>query len=252
MLRPTFGVESPDSPVVHSETDQLIPDLYGPLPAAGPGRSFCERLRGRVTLLVGLLIFQSVSSYILASYSELLQQHSVIVYFLTMLVGAGGNAGNQAAVLVIRGLATGDVRGWAQYICSEVKMAVAISVIMVAAGFARVTLFHGSYQDAIAIAASLLAIVFISIVVGASLPLLLHRLRLDPAHAGATIQVIMDLAGVCITCMVCSVLLRSDVLTPDVVPQEFHHVSSTKAVFATTGHQEGRMGDTGWEQSESL
>ena len=94
-------------------------------------------------------------------------------------------------------------------------MRVAISVIMVAAGFARVTLFHGSYQDAIAIAASLLAIVFISIVVGASLPLLLHRLRLDPAHAGATIQVIMDLAGVCITCMVCSVLLRSDVLTPD-------------------------------------
>ena len=100
-------------------------------------------------------IFQSVSSFILASYSELLQQHSVIVYFLTMLVGAGGNAGNQAAVLVIRGLATGDVRGWAQYICSEVKMAVAISIIMVAAGFARVTLFHGSYQDAIAIASQL-------------------------------------------------------------------------------------------------
>ena len=222
-LRPHLGVESPDS-----ETDQLIPDLYGPLDAAG--RPFCERLRGRVTLLVGLLvrrlaphamrraaacdhhttphltvsvalsrhppptrsawqIFQSVSSFILASYSELLQQHSVIVYFLTMLVGAGGNAGNQAAVLVIRGLATGDVRGWAQYICSEVKMAVAISIVMVAAGFARVTLFHGSYQDAIAIASSLLAIVFISIVVGASLPLLLHRLRLDPAHAGATIQV---------------------------------------------------------------
>ena len=57
-------------------------------------------------------------------------------------------------------------------------MAVAISLIMVLAGFARVTLFHGSYQDAIAIAASLLAIVFISIVVGASLPLLLHQLRL--------------------------------------------------------------------------
>jgi hypothetical protein len=62
----------------------------------------------------------------------------------------------------------------------------------------------------------------------------------------------MDLAGVCITCMVCSVLLRSDVLTQDIVPQEFHHVSSTKAAFATTGHQEGRMGDTGWEQSASL
>ena len=124
-------------------------------------------------------------------------------------------------------------------------MAVAISLIMVLAGFARVTLFHGSYQAAIAIASSLLAIVFLSIVVGASLPLLLHWLRLDPAHAGATIQVIMDLAGVLITCMVCSVLLRSEVLTLDSgVPHEFHHISSTKHdVFA------GRTArsHTGWE-----
>lgn len=130
-------------------------------------------------------------------------------------------------------------------------MAVAISLIMVLAGFARVTLFHGSYQDAIAIAASLLAIVFISIVVGASLPLLLHQLRLDPAHAGATIQVIMDLAGVLITCMVCSVLLRSEVLTLDAgVPHEFHHISSTstKAAFSgRPGQHEGRPGDAGWE-----
>ena len=58
----------------------------------------------------------------------------------------------------------------------------------------------------------------------------------------------MDLAGVLITCTVCSVLLRSEVLTPDIVPQEFHHISSTKASFATSGHQEGgRMTDLGWE-----
>ena len=82
--------------------------------------------------------FQSVSSFILSSYSELLQQHTVVVMFLTMLVGAGGNAGNQSAVLVIRGLATGEIREWTRYICGEVKMAVAISIIMVGAGFARV------------------------------------------------------------------------------------------------------------------
>ena len=46
------------------------------------------------------------------------------------------------------------------------------------------------------------------VVIGSLLPLALHRLRLDPAHAGATIQVIMDLAGVCITCTVCFYMLR--------------------------------------------
>jgi len=44
------------------------------------------------------LILQSMSSFILARNEALLQKHLVIVRFLTMLVGAGGNAGNQASV----------------------------------------------------------------------------------------------------------------------------------------------------------
>ena len=40
---------------------------------------------------------------------ELLKTHPSIIYFLTMLVGAGGNAGNQSSVRVIRGLAIGTV-----------------------------------------------------------------------------------------------------------------------------------------------
>ena len=129
--------------------------------------------------------------------------------FLTMLVGAGGNAGNQAAVLVIRGLATGEVTVASQcrYLWSEVQMALCIASIMVFAGFGRVLLFGGDVRDAVAIASSLLAIVLISIVAGALLPLALHRAGFDPAHAGATIQVIMDLSGVLITCVVCSLLL---------------------------------------------
>ena len=40
----------------------------------------------------------------LEQYQELLKQHLVVTVFLTMLVGAGGNAGNQSAIKVIRGL----------------------------------------------------------------------------------------------------------------------------------------------------
>lgn len=56
-------------------------------------RSFLVHLYYRGVWLVGLLIFQSCSSFILASNEQLLQRHPNIVYFLTMLVGAGGNAG---------------------------------------------------------------------------------------------------------------------------------------------------------------
>ena len=63
-----------------------------------PDISFKDALKDRAVWLVGLLSLQSMSGFILARNEELLQTHPVIVYFLTMLVGAGGNAGNQAAV----------------------------------------------------------------------------------------------------------------------------------------------------------
>ena len=63
-----------------------------------PDISFKDALKDRAYWLVGLLSLQSMSGFILARNEELLQTHPVIVYFLTMLVGAGGNAGNQAAV----------------------------------------------------------------------------------------------------------------------------------------------------------
>lgn len=63
-----------------------------------PNVSFTDALKSRAYWLVGLLAMQSCSGFILARNEVLLQDHPVIIYFLTMLVGAGGNAGNQASV----------------------------------------------------------------------------------------------------------------------------------------------------------
>ena len=63
-----------------------------------PTVSFIDALKDRATWLVGLLAVQSCSGFILSRNEALLENHPVIIYFLTMLVGAGGNAGNQASV----------------------------------------------------------------------------------------------------------------------------------------------------------
>ena len=65
----------------------------------------------RVRWLLGLLILQSTSSLVLARYEDLIKENIIVTLFLTMLVGAGGNAGNQSAIHVIRGLATGEMEG---------------------------------------------------------------------------------------------------------------------------------------------
>ncbi len=57
--------------------------------------------------LVGLLILQSFSSIILSHFHTLIETHESIIFFLTMLVGAGGNAGGQSVVMAVRGISLG-------------------------------------------------------------------------------------------------------------------------------------------------
>lgn len=205
------GPMSPMSTSTHrARRTSLVPN------AGGFFRSyFCRSLTDRAGWLIGLLVFQSLSSFILARNEKLLQHHSVIVQFLTMLVGAGGNAGNQASVGMVRGIAVGTITqsNAKRALAREFAMGVALSIILGTAGFFRARVFAVPMMETIAITSSLFLIVFISVVVGATLPLCMEWVGIDPAHSSTTIQVVMDITGVVITVHVCSFLLES---APDV------------------------------------
>merc|ERR1711923_158894 len=105
--------------------------------------NFNDLLRDRATWLIGLLFFQSCSGFILSRNELLLQKYPIIVYFLTMLVGAGGNAGNQASVRVIRSLALGTLNSKAlpSFLLRELAMAFVLSMLLSMAGFIRAIIF---------------------------------------------------------------------------------------------------------------
>jgi Mg/Co/Ni transporter MgtE len=128
-----------------------------------------------------------------------------------MLVGAGGNAGNQASVRVIRGLALGTLNAQTQpqFLMRELKMAASLSVILSLAGFVRAVAFRTPFPETIAVTMALTMIVFSSVCLGAVLPLMLKRLGVDPAHSSTTIQVIMDILGVVLAVFVSSFILDS-------------------------------------------
>ena len=179
-----------------------------------PKVSFLNSLLDRGLWLIGLLGVQSLSSFVLAANESLLQHHPSIIYFLTMLVGAGGNAGNQAAVRVIRGIALGTVndKNFKTFLIREIMMALSLSIMLGSVGLLRSFLSpHTSINESLAISIALVIIVFISIVLGSLLPFGLQALRFDPAHSSTTIQVIMDILGVLITCLTATFLLDSSV-----------------------------------------
>jgi len=170
---------------------------------------FMDQLKERASWLIGLLVLQSCSSFIIQNNQRFLQNHMTIVQFLTMLVGAGGNAGNQAAVRVIRGLAVGTLnhRTMKNFLHNEAKMALSLSMLIGMTGFARAAVFRVPPGETIAVTASVCVIVAISVAIGNALPLGMRRVGIDPAHSSTTIQVIMDILGVFITVCVSSFVL---------------------------------------------
>ncbi|VEU45108.1 unnamed protein product [Pseudo-nitzschia multistriata] len=186
-------------------------DSHGNKTNTHHNKTFWSSLLDRAGWLIGLLIFQSLSSFILARNESLLTHHSVIVQFLTMLVGAGGNAGNQASVGVVRGIAVGTIRrsNARRVLLREFAMGTCLSIILGLAGFVRAKVFAVPWLETMAITTSLFLIVFISVVVGATLPLCMEAVAIDPAHSSTTIQVVMDITGVIITVKVSSLFLDS-------------------------------------------
>ena len=163
----------------------------------------------RVSWLV-ILVFGSLLSGIgIAHYEETIAAHIVLVFFLPLLVGSGGNAGSQSATLMVRALATGDVefRDWFSLLSRETlvalclggTMALAVSVL----GYVR-----GDIMVAVVLAISMLGIVLMGCLIGMSLPFILNKFKMDPASASAPLVTsICDATGVIIYLFVASKLL---------------------------------------------
>jgi magnesium transporter len=167
-------------------------------------------IRQRLPWLIGLLLLQSFSSMILANYSSLINQYAIITFFLTMLVGTGGNAGNQSATLVIRGLTTKEItrQNGIKILLREFGISLVMASLLGLVAFARVVYAAHSPFFALVISLSLILIVITSIVMGAFIPIILERCGIDPAHSATPfLATLMDILGVLIYCLVCSQFL---------------------------------------------
>ena len=102
-VKPRESDEESDTLMINTDESHNKQSISGVFPP------FKDQIKERGGWLIGLLFLQSCSSFIIQYNEKFLQDNMVLVQFLTMLVGAGGNAGNQAAVHVIRSLATGKL-----------------------------------------------------------------------------------------------------------------------------------------------
>ena len=164
----------------------------------------------RVYWLVFLVFGSLLSGIGIAHFEDVIAANIVLVFFLPLLVGSGGNAGSQSATLMVRALATGDVhfRDWFYLLgreslvalCLGGTMAIAVSIL----GY-----YRGDATVALVLALSMMGIVLLGCLIGMSLPFILNKLKFDPASASAPLVTsICDATGVVVYLMIASQLLN--------------------------------------------
>jgi magnesium transporter len=220
MIAPVVGKKDLFLGVISSDTlvevieQEASEDIYRmasltPLKHTYFETSFYKLFYQRVSVLIMLLLIQTVSSFIIQRYEMLLA--GFLMYFLTMLINAGGNASSQTSALAIQGMATGEINdsNSARFIRRELTMALLLALSMSLFSFARTYITHGAlFWESAAVSISLAVIVFVSIGLGSCMPFLLKKLRLDPAHsAGPLLTTLMDVIGLIIYCSISQLIL---------------------------------------------
>jgi len=154
----------------------------------------------RVFWLV-LLVFGNIFSGAgIAYFEDTIAAYIALVFFLPLLVDSGGNAGSQSATLMVRALATGDVRlkDWSGMLLRELVVASLLGATMGLA-VSLLGVWRGGPEIAVVVALTMQIVVVVGSVIGMSLPFLLSRFKLDPATASTPlITSIADACGVLI------------------------------------------------------
>lgn len=160
----------------------------------------------RIPWLLLLMISATFTSMIITNFEEYLSSlvgGAVLIAFIPMLTDTGGNAGGQASVTIIRGLALGDIelRDWFRVLWKEIRVAVICGVTLAACNFVKLLLVDRlllgntgvNLSVDTVVCLTLLAAVLIAKIVGCLLPLLAKRLGFDPAvMASPFITTIVD------------------------------------------------------------
>ena len=153
-----------------------------------------ETFLSRAPWLLILMISAALSSFILRYYEAGLDV--VLMAYIPMLMGTGGNAGSQASVTIIRGLSLGDIemKDIITVIWKEIRVAVLCGVALAAVNFGKMLLFDGvGILISAAVSITLALTVLIAKAVGCSLPIIVKRIGLDPAvMASPFITTIVD------------------------------------------------------------
>lgn len=171
--------------------------------------SLARMVKKRANWLVVLFVGEMLTATAMGHFADELAGAIVLALFIPLVISSGGNAGSQAATLVIRALALGEfrLRDWWKIMRRELVTGTALGLILGMIGFLRIALwaqFTDIYGEhwlllGLTVGVALVGIVLWGALMGSMLPLILKKLGFDPATSSAPfVATLVDVTGLII------------------------------------------------------
>lgn len=164
----------------------------------------------RIIWLSLLAVAGFLSSNVISAFEGTLGKIIILAFFIPVLIGAGGNTGTQSATLIIRALVTGDLtpQKWFNVIKKELFVGLLLGIALGAILYVWSYFWQGEKILSLVIGLSVLLIAVWANLIGSLLPIILRKLRLDPAIVSSPlISTIMDASGLFIYFSIAMLLL---------------------------------------------
>ncbi len=164
----------------------------------------------RIVWIVSLAAVGIISGMIIHRYERMLESFIILALYMPMIADTGGNCGSQAATVVIRALALGQItlKDWAKIIFKEARVSILVSICLGVLAFGKVLFLswetsppagYSLMYVAFVISGALSLQVIASTMIGAGLPLLVKKFGGDPAVAASpAITTVVDIVGLLI------------------------------------------------------
>ena len=172
--------------------------------------SVAGMIKKRSPWLTILFFGQLLTATVIYFFEVQLEKAIVLVTFIPLIISSGGNSGSQAASIIIRSLALGElqVKNWWYVMRKELLSGLLLGGILGAVGFLRIFVFqttgiedYGTYWLwlGLTITFSLIFVVLWGTISGSMIPFILKKFRLDPATASAPfVATLVDVTGLII------------------------------------------------------
>ncbi len=147
--------------------------------------------KNRVPWLLFLMLSATFTTMILNSFEDALAVQAVLIGFIPIIMGTGGNSGAQSSTAIIRSLSLGDTepKDALKVIWKEWRVALLCGLTLAAVNFVKMLLVDNlllgnsdvDYTIALIVSLAIVFTVMFAKVVGSFLPMLAEKIGLDPA-----------------------------------------------------------------------